>query len=145
MILKKLWIGVLSLAFFAISCAEDTSKQQEEYHAVYKDVMDVHDKLMVRMTDIYEYSKELQKIADTSAAPEKYIEAKERLTKTDNDMMNWMGNFGDTFVKNKSDIKEMDRQKLEVQIIDLKKELTKVENMQIGMTENLANAKELIQ
>ncbi len=145
MILKKLWIGILSLAFFAISCAEDTSKQQEEYHAVYKEVMEVHDKLMVRMTDIYEYSKELQKIADTSAAPQKYIEAKAHLTEADNDMMNWMGNFGDEFVKKKSTIKEMDREQLEVHLADLKKELTKVQNMETEMTESLANAKELIQ
>lgn len=145
MILKKIWIGIFGLAFLTISCGEDTSKQQEEYHAVYKDVMDVHDKLMVRMTDIYEYSKELQKIADTSALPEKYIEAKQRLTEADNDMMNWMGNFGDTFVKNKSSIKEVDRQKLEVHLKDLKEELIKVENMQTEITESLGNAKTLIQ
>jgi hypothetical protein len=145
MILKKLWVGTLSLAFLALSCGEDTSKQQEEYHAVFKDVMDVHDKLMVRMTDIYEYSKELQKIADTSAAPQPYVMAKERLTKSDSNMMDWMEHFGDEFVKNKSAIKKMNSQQLEAQITDLKEELKQVQDMQTEMTASLASAKELTQ
>ena len=142
---KKLWIGTLSLVLFAISCGEDTSKQQEEYETIFKDVLNVHDKLMVRMTDIYEYSKKLDKIADTSAAPEPYVNAKERLTTADSDMMNWMEHFGDDFVKNKSAIKKMNSQQLEAQIADLKSELKDVQDMQTEMTASLTNAEKLIQ
>ncbi|MGB3774759.1 MAG: hypothetical protein WA951_05845 [Leeuwenhoekiella sp.] len=145
MLSTKFWVSTFGLFLLFTSCAEDTSKQQEEYQATFQEVLDVHDKLMVRMTDIYEYSKELQEIADTSATPQKYMAAKDRLTAADDDMMNWMEHFGDDFVKNKSKVKEMNPQQLEVQIKAIKEELTEVQDMETEMSASLDNAEELIQ
>jgi len=134
MISKTFLAGVSFLALLLISCGEDTSKQQEKYQAIFKDVLHVHDKLMVRMTDMYEYSKELENIADTSATPEPYVKAEQALKESDDAMMNWMEHFGDEFVKNKSAIKKMNSQQLDVQIEAIKDELESVEVMQTEMT-----------
>lgn len=139
------WLGALCACFLIISCGENTSKQQEEYDEVFQEVMHVHDKMMVRMSDIYEYSKQLKTAADTSDSPQAFATAREELQESDEDMMNWMEHFGDEFVKDKNAMKSMDQQQLEKRTEALRNELSTVETMQEEMSARLKRAEQLLQ
>lgn len=144
MILIKYRFALIGLALFVISCTEDTSKKREEYQNIYDQVQTVHDKLMAKMTtDVYDLSKKMETMADSSAPPTKYEAAEQQLKASDSVMMSWMEHFGDEFVKNKSAMKDMDDEQLQVRIDSINQELKKVKEMQVQMNSSIENARKL--
>lgn len=142
--LKKFRSALFGMAFLMLSCAENTTKNQEEYQKIYEQVQAVHDTLMAKMTtDVYNLSKKMEKMADTSAAPAEYKQALHKLKASDSTMMAWMEHFGDEFVKNKTTMKDMDNRQLQARISAIRQELAKVRKMRAEMDSGIQNARNL--
>ena len=134
---------ILILSCIILSCAADTSKQQDAYNAVYDKVMKVHDSLMVRMGDVAKYTQAMQQEADSSSNPELYKATQQRLEDYNKRMMEWMKDFGEEFVKQKTTIKNMNASELQKSIKALELELKEVNEMKAEMNSSLEEAKKL--
>ncbi|MCF4101420.1 hypothetical protein L1I30_07065 [Gillisia sp. M10.2A] len=139
---KKSWVWLLCCTLFLISC-ESTSEKKKEYDELFHQVLDIHDEVMPKMVEIPALKKELETIADTSAAAEKYRNAATKLEEGDRLMMDWMHSFSDEFVKGKAELQKMNNQQLQERIDAITAELEDVKLMRDQVNSSIENAKEL--
>jgi len=136
---KNISLFLILSSIFLLSCGEEKPKEdplQKEREKVYKEVMAVHDEMMM-MGKIRGAQSKLKKMimleSDLSKV-EKYQTAYDQLQVADDAMMDWMRQFknppGNTATKEAIEY--------------LKDQNTKVQKMKEVMVENLDKAKQVI-
>ena len=129
-------LSILSI-ILVFSCSEEKPQQNaliKEKEHVYKEVMAVHDE-MIMMGKIRGAQRKLKKMIESdSTNMEKYQVAYDQLQAADDAMMNWMKQFKNP--PESTDIKEA--------IDYLKNQKDRVQKMKDIMIENLNNAKQVI-
>ncbi|MFC5046282.1 hypothetical protein ACFSTE_04075 [Aquimarina hainanensis] len=91
-------ICICLTTLFFISCNKETqSKEEKEFDALMKQVIDIHDEVMPRMGEISSLIKELKPKIDTTAQGKVYEKSQLELKKSYDHMMRWMSDFGRKF------------------------------------------------
>ncbi len=117
---------------FSVACQNNTKQEEvgQEKDAeqlsprevLYNEVMQVHDEVMPRMSDIMSLSKRLKAVAATEGTDaEKASELRTNLEVAGESMMNWMRNFNPDF-ENQTSEEAMDYLKIEKERISAVKE-----------------------
>ncbi len=135
--IKNISFFLILSSFFLFSCQEAKPKDdplQKEREQIYKEVMAIHDEMMI-MTKIRGAQSKLKKMMESdSLNVEKYQTAYDQLQVADDAMMDWMRQFKNP--PQNTDAKEA--------IEYLKDQKVKVEKMKEVMIENLDKAREVI-
>ncbi|MFK7773954.1 MAG: hypothetical protein AB8F94_17515 [Saprospiraceae bacterium] len=135
---KNISLLLILSTIFLLSCGETKPKEdplQKEREQVYKEVMAVHDEMMM-MGKIRGAQGKLKKMMESdSTNVEKYQTAFDQLQVADDAMMNWMKQFKNP--PSNTPTKEV--------IQYLKDQKTKVQKMKEVMIENLDKAKQVIE
>ncbi|MFK8005931.1 MAG: hypothetical protein AB8H03_06155 [Saprospiraceae bacterium] len=130
---KNISLLLILSTIFLLSCGED--QLQKEREKIYKEVMVVHDEMMI-MGKIRKAQSQLKKMiydSSDSLSIEKYQTAYDHLQVADDAMMNWMKQF-----KNPPE-NTAPKEAIEY----LKEQKLKVQKMKDVMVENLDKAKQV--
>ncbi len=129
--IKKISALLILSSFFLLSCENTLQKEREQ---VFKEVMEIHDEMMM-MGKIRGAQSKLKKMMESdSINMEKYQTAFDQLQVADDAMMDWMRQFKNP--AQNTDAKEA--------IEYLKDQKVKVQKMKEVMVENMDKAKEVI-
>lgn len=98
----KIYLSILLFGFlFITSCNE---KKKNEIEERYESVMALHDEIMIKMSDIMKYKKQLksklEELSNSGTDTLKIEEARkviDELEKSHEEMMNWMHGFSSDF------------------------------------------------
>lgn len=129
--MKNISLILILSTIFLLSCEDPLLKEREQ---VYKEVMAVHDEMMM-MGKIRGAQSKLKKMMDSdSTTIEKYQTAFDQLQVADDAMMNWMRQFKNP--PQNTEAKEA--------IEYLKDQKVKVQKMKEVMVENMNKAKQVV-
>ena len=92
---NQLFIGLFALAIFTISCKNEVKENAAKIHT---EIMDEHDKVMPKMADLNRLKRQLKNYKDVVsddnvALKDSIINAILVLSKTEDLMNDWMGNY----------------------------------------------------
>ena len=135
---KNISLFLILSSIFLLSCGEEKPKEdplQKEREKVYKEVMAVHDEMMMgKIRGAQSKLKKMIMLESDLSKVEKYQTAYDQLQVADDAMMDWMRQFknppGNTATKEAIEY--------------LKDQNTKVQKMKEVMVENLDKAKQVI-
>lgn len=130
----------LSLLF--ISCNK-LSKEEQEFDTLMQEVIDVHDEVMPKMSEISSLIGELESKIDTTVTGQAYAAAQSELKESHDFMMEWMSDFSDKFPHGE-EVKNEDKEKFAAKMKMLKEEQIEVNLMRDQVNTSLANAKAIL-
>ncbi|WP_167598232.1 hypothetical protein [Leeuwenhoekiella sp. ZYFB001] len=113
------------MATSLISCDEN-AEQRDQYNALFTEVIDLHDELMPKMSELTNLEEQLESQDSLGQADQQILE---NLKKADSRMMDWMHDFTDTYVKDRTPVAKMTAQELEQGIEGLQGELQEVKDL----------------
>lgn len=113
------------MATSLISCDEN-AELRDQYNALFTEVIDLHDELMPKMSELTNLEEQLEANDSLSQADQQILE---NLKKADSRMMDWMHDFTDTYVKDRTPVAKMTAQELEQGIEGLQSELQEVKDL----------------
>lgn len=113
------------MATSLISCDEN-AVLRDQYNALFTEVIDLHDELMPKMSELTNLEEQLEANDSLSQADQEILE---NLKKADSRMMDWMHDFTDTYVKDRTPVAKMTAQELEQGIEGLQSELQEVKDL----------------
>lgn len=113
------------MATSLISCDEN-AVLRDQYNALFTEVIDLHDELMPKMSELTNLEEQLASQDSLGQADQQILE---NLKKADTRMMDWMHDFTDTYVKDRTPVAKMTAQELEQGIEGLQGELQEVKDL----------------
>ena len=113
------------MATSLISCDEN-AELRDQYNALFTEVIDLHDELMPKMSELTNLEEQLESQDSLGQADQQILE---NLKKADSRMMDWMHDFTDTYVKDRTPVAKMTTQELEQGIEGLQGELQEVKDL----------------
>ncbi|MEC7782154.1 MAG: hypothetical protein VYB38_02020 [Bacteroidota bacterium] len=113
------------MATSLISCDEN-AELRDRYNALFTEVIDLHDELMPKMSELTNLEEQLESQDSLGQADQQILE---NLKKADSRMMDWMHDFTDTYVKDRTPVAKMTAQELEQGIEGLQGELQEVKDL----------------
>lgn len=113
------------MATSLISCDEN-AVLRDQYNALFTEVIDLHDELMPKMSELTNLEEQLEAKDSLGQADQQILE---NLKKADSRMMDWMHDFTDTYVKDRTPVAKMTAQELEQGIDGLQGELQEVKDL----------------
>ena len=113
------------MATSLISCDEN-AELRDQYNALFTEVIDLHDELMPKMSELTNLEEQLEAKDSLGQADQQILE---NLKKADSRMMDWMHDFTDTYVKDRTPVAKMTAQELEQGIEGLQGELQEVKDL----------------
>lgn len=113
------------MATSLISCDEN-AELRDQYNALFTKVIDLHDELMPKMSELTNLEEQLEAKDSLGQADQQILE---NLKKADSRMMDWMHDFTDTYVKDRTPVAKMTAQELEQGIDGLQGELQEVKDL----------------
>ena len=113
------------MATSLISCDEN-AELRDQYNALFTEVIDLHDELMPKMSELTNLEEQLEAKDSLGQADQQILE---NLKKADSRMMDWMHDFTDTYVKDRTPVAKMTAQELEQGIEGLQSELQEVKDL----------------
>ena len=131
----------LLAAIFFLSC-NSTSEKEEKFDNLMQEVIDVHDEVMPKMTDISQLIAELEKKTDTTQAAA-YQEAQDDLEASYDFMMDWMGDFSNKFPHDE-EVTEKDETTFANKLKMLEEEKVEVTLLKEQINTSIANARALL-
>lgn len=130
--IKKISVLLILSSIFLLSCENTLQKEREQ---VFKEVMEIHDEMMM-MGKIRGAQSKLKKMMESDSINiEKYQIAYDQLQVADDAMMDWMRQFKNP--AQNTDAKEA--------IEYLKDQKVKVQKMKEVMVENMDKAKQVVE
>ena len=146
-ILKQCLGLVLYVAMASVFTACDQHADlREQYNTLFTEVIALHDEIMPKMNELSKLQEELSITdSDSTAIDEKRQEAILKLKKADDNMMMWMHNFTDTYVKDRKPVAKMTQDELQTAIDGLEAELKKVNELKDFTNQSITQAQNLIQ
>ena len=110
------------MATSLVSCDEN-AELRDQYNALFTEVIDLHDELMPKMSNLSEFQEQLEAEDSLNQADQVILS---NLKAADTRMMDWMHDFTDTYVKDRTPVAKMTAQELEQAIKGLQVELQEV-------------------
>lgn len=141
--MKLYFLSSACLLLLFISCNQ-LSKEEQEFDLLMQNIIDVHDEVMPKMSEMSSLIKELETKTDTTAQGQSYAKAQQDIKDAHDYMMTWMSNFSDAFSSVKKDAIK-DSKEIAKQIELLKKEKDKVNTLKDHINSSIENARQLLQ
>ena len=113
------------MATSLVSCDEN-AELRDQYNALFTEVIDLHDELMPKMSNLSEFQEQLEAEDSLDQADQNILS---NLKAADTRMMDWMHDFTDTYVKDRTPVAKMTAQELEGAIEGLRVELQEVKDL----------------
>lgn len=135
----KKWFVVLvciPMATSLTSCDEN-AELRDQYNSLFTEVIDLHDELMPKMSNLSEFQEQLEAEDSLNQADQNILS---NLKAADTRMMDWMHDFTDTYVKDRTPVAKMTAQELEQAINGLQVELQEVKDLRDFTLKSLEEA-----
>ena len=135
----KKWFVVLvciAIATSLISCDEN-AELRDQYNSLFTEVIDLHDELMPKMSNLSEFQEQLEAEDSLDQADQNILS---NLKTADMRMMDWMHDFTDTYVKDRTPVAKMTAQELKQAIEGLQVELQEVKDLRDFTLKSLEEA-----
>jgi len=124
------------MATSLVSCDEN-AELRDQYNALFTEVIDLHDELMPKMSNLSEFQEQLEAEDSLNQADQVILS---NLKAADTRMMDWMHDFTDTYVKDRTPVAKMTAQELEQAIKGLQVELQEVKDLRDFTLKSLEKA-----
>ena len=124
------------MATSLVSCDEN-AELRDQYNALFTEVIDLHDELMPKMSNLSEFQEQLEAEDSLNQADQVILS---NLKAADTRMMDWMHDFTDTYVKDRTPVAKMTAQELEQAIEGLQVELQEVKDLRDFTLKSLEKA-----
>ena len=124
------------MATSLVSCDEN-AELRDQYNALFTEVIDLHDELMPKMSNLSKFQEQLEAEDSLNQADQVILS---NLKAADTRMMDWMHDFTDTYVKDRTPVAKMTAQELEQAIKGLQVELQEVKDLRDFTLKSLEKA-----
>ena len=124
------------MATSLVSCDEN-AELRDQYNALFTEAIDLHDELMPKMSNLSEFQEQLEAEDSLNQADQVILS---NLKAADTRMMDWMHDFTDTYVKDRTPVAKMTAQELEQAIKGLQVELQEVKDLRDFTLKSLEKA-----
>ena len=110
----------------SLTSCDEHAELRDQYNSLFTEVIALHDELMPKMSELTNLEEQLEANDSLSQADQQILE---NLKKADSRMMDWMHDFTDTYVKDRTPVAKMTAQELEQGIEGLQSELQEVKDL----------------
>lgn len=142
----KISFSSLLMLLLTSSCQDKKPQAAKEFDKKMEETVQIHDDVMPKMSEINGLINKLEQKQDSLAADQKIEEAKEKLQKGHDKMMNWMKDLSDTFTAQQINqgIQIKDKDSLKKALEKLEKLKSDAKDMKESVNSALKNAKQIL-
>jgi len=137
----KLTFYYIFLSFVLCISCNQLSEEEQQFDILMQKVIDVHDQVMPKMSEISTLIKQLEPKIDTTSLGKSHGQAQQDLKNSYDFMMDWMADFSEKFPQNEE---KMDTEKVLSQLKMLKEEEIEVGKLRDQINSSIQRAKELL-
>lgn len=139
----KRFVSLVVVSVFVMGC-NGLSTEEKEYDAMMKEIIDVHDEVMPKMSEIAMLQGKLREKIDSTTTSIPLKSAVNQLSAAHFSMMEWMENFGARFPYEERTGKKPYTQDFETRKKMLEEELTAVKKMREDVLNSIKGAEVIL-
>ena len=137
-IFKKWFVVLVCIAMgTSLTSCDEHAELRDQYNSLFTEVIALHDELMPKMSNLSEFQEQLEAEDSLDQADQVILS---NLKAADTRMMDWMHDFTDTYVKDRTPVAKMTAQELEQAIKGLQVELQEVKDLRDFTLKSLEKA-----
>ena len=121
----------------SLTSCDEHAELRDQYNSLFTEVIALHDELMPKMSNLSEFQEQLEAEDSLDQADQVILS---NLKAADTRMMDWMHDFTDTYVKDRTPVAKMTAQELEQAIEGLQVELQEVKDLRDFTLKSLEKA-----
>ena len=137
-------ISYILFALIVIVSCNTSSEKEKRFDQLMTEVIEIHDEVMPKMSDISQLISELKKKADTTQTGKAYQEAQSELEESYDFMMTWMSDFSNKFPHNE-EVTDQNESEFDAKLRTLEEEKVEVTLLRDQINTSITNARALLQ